>query len=191
MRLFIKNMVCNRCKMVVKSQLEQLNLHPLDVALGEVVLEEKELSRDQLSEFSNSLQALGFELIDDRRSRLIEQIKTFIIDVVHHGEKQPNHTFSQLISNHLHHEYSYLSKLFSEVEGITIEQYVISQKIEKVKELLIYGELSLSQIAFELGYSSTAHLSNQFKKLTGLTPSAFRQMGWQSRKELDAVGKEK
>jgi AraC-like DNA-binding protein len=177
--------------MVVTAELEKLGLHPVTVLLGEAVVEEKELSKEQLNELSGNLKAVGFELIDDKRSKLIEGIKTFIIDIVHNKEEQPQKNFSELISKHLHHDYSYLSNLFSEVEGITIEQYIINQKIEKVKELLLYGELSLSQIAIELGYSSTAHLSNQFKKLTGLTPSSFKQIGLRSRQSLDEVGNKK
>ena len=184
-------MVCHRCKMAVRTELEKLNLHPVNIELGEVLLEEKELNSDQQNDISNALKKIGFELIDDRRSKLIEQIKTFVINTIHYRDEQPKKNFSELLSQHLHHDYSYLSNLFSQVEGITIEQFVINQKIEKVKELLMYDELSLSQIAFELGYSSTAHLSSQFKKLTGLNPSKFKQMGAQSRKSLDEVGKPK
>jgi len=173
--------------MVVKTELEKLNLHPITIGLGEVVLEEKELGKEQQSNLSNALHVVGFELIDDRKSKLIEQIKTFVIDTVHYQEKQPNKNYSQLLSQHLQHDYSYLSNLFSGVEGITIEQFIIHQKIEKVKELLIYDELSLSQIAFTLGYSSTAHLSSQFKKVTGLTPSHFKQVGRHKRNPLDKV----
>jgi AraC-like DNA-binding protein len=177
--------------MVVEAELEKLNLHPLNVALGEVTIEEKQLSQQQLNNVSEVLKTAGFELIDDRRSRMIEQIKAFIIDAVHYKDEQPTKNYSELLSQHLHHDYSYLSNLFSATEGITIEQYIINQKIEKVKELLKYDELSLSQIALQLGYSSTAHLSAQFKKLTGLTPSKFKQMGAESRKSLDDVGKQK
>jgi AraC family transcriptional regulator len=175
--------------MVVNAELEKLNLHPVNIALGEVVIEEKELSKEQQSSLSNALKAVGFELIDDRKSKLIEQIKNFIINTIHYKDEQPKKKYSELLSQHLHHDYSHLSNLFSQVEGITIEQYIINQKIEKVKELLLYNELSLSQIALQLDYSSTAHLSAQFKKLTGLTPSQFKQMGRQSRKSLDDVGK--
>jgi AraC family transcriptional regulator len=189
MLLFIKNMVCYRCKMVVKAELEKLDLHPVSIDLGEVVIEEKSLGDDQMGMLASAMQAVGFELIDDKRSKLIEQIKSFIINIIHHQDEQPEQNFSELLSKNLHHDYSYLSKLFSEVEGITIEQYIIHQRIEKVKELLMYGEDSLSQIALQLGYSSTAHLSNQFKKLTGLTPSQFKQMG--KRKPLDEVGRKK
>lgn len=191
MHLYIKNMVCHRCKMVVKAALESLGLHPLVVELGEVVIEEKELTKKQQDKLSDVLKAVGFQIIDDKRSKLIEQIKTFIIDAIHYKEELPKKNFSELIAKHLHHDYSYLSNLFSEVEGITIELYIINQRIEKVKELLMYGELSLSQIAFDLGYSSTAHLSNQFKKFTGLTPSKFKKMGRHSRQSLDDVGSQK
>ena len=175
--------------MVVKAELEKLDLHPLNINLGEVVIEEKYLSKEKKEAVFNSLSLVGFELIDDKRSKLIEEIKTFIIDIVHYKDEQPALKYSQLLSQHLHHDYSYLSNLFSEVEGITIEQYIINQKIEKVKELLMYNELSLSQIAVQLAYSSTAHLSSQFKKLTGLTPSQFKQLNERSRKSLDEVGK--
>lgn len=188
-RLHIKNMVCQRCKMVVESSLRQLNLHPVSVMLGEVVLEEKSLSEKKTALLRTTLEEAGFELMDDKKSQLLEQIRTFIIETVHYKEEPSQLKFSQLLSQHLHHDYSYLSKLFSEVEGITIEQYLIHQKIEKAKELLHYNELPLSQIAFDLGYSSTAHLSAQFKKITGLTPTQFKQMGTHSRRPLDKVGK--
>ena len=191
MLLRIKNMVCPRCKTAVKTELEKLHLHPVTIALGEVTIEESALSSDQLNNLSDALLAAGFELLDDKRSKLIEQVKTFIINTVHYSEEQPQKNYSQLLSQHLHHDYSYISNLFSEVEGITIEQYIIYQKIEKVKELLTYDELSLSQIAFQLGYSSTAHLSTQFKKFTGSTPSQFKQLRIQNRKPLNEVGNKK
>jgi AraC family transcriptional regulator len=182
-------MVCHRCKLVVRAELEKLGLHPVTINLGEALLEEKQLTGGQLQALSKALQAVGFELIDDKRSKLIEQVKTFLIDTIHYRDEQPLKKFSELLSQHLHHDYSYISNLFSEVEGITIEQYIITQKIEKVKELLMYDELSLSQIAFKLGYSSTAHLSAQFKKITGLNPSKFREMGVRGRMSLDQAGR--
>jgi len=184
-------MVCRRCKMVVESELQKSGLHPLNVSLGEAVIEEKSLTNEHRHQLNEALKTVGFELIDDKRSRLIEKIKNFVINSIHHKEEQPEKKFSELLSQQLHHDYSYLSKLFSEVEGITIEQYIITQKIEKVKELLLYDELSLSEIAFQLGYSSTAHLSAQFKKFTGFTPSQFKRMGVQSRKALDEAGSKK
>lgn len=180
-------MVCHRCKMVVKSELEKLNLRPVTITLGEVMIEEKELAKDRLKKLSAALTAIGFELIDDKKSKLIEQIKTFVIETVHYKDEQPKKNYSEMLSHNLHHDYSHLSNLFSQVEGITIEQYIINQKIEKVKELITYDELSLSEIAYKLGYSSVAHLSNQFKKITGLTPSHFKQIGQNKRKALDKV----
>lgn len=184
-------MVCHRCKMFVKHELEKLQLHPLSINLGEVLIEEKQLNAEQLRQLSTSLNQAGFELIDDKRSKLIEQIKTFIIDIVHYNKETSDKKLSNLLSQHLHHDYSYISNLFSEVEGITIEQFVIGQKIEKVKELLTYDELSLSQIAMELNYSSTAYLSNQFKRVTGLTPSQFKQAAFKHRHPLDQVNNKK
>jgi AraC-like DNA-binding protein len=182
-------MVCPRCKLAVKEALEKLDLHPVSISLGEVIIEEKKLSSQQEKELSNVLKTVGFEIMNDRQSKLLEQIKTLIIDTIHYKEEQTNRKFSGLISQHLHHDYSYLSKLFSEVEGITIEQYIIQQKIEKVKELLIYNELTLSQIALNMDYSSTAHLSSQFKKLTGFTPTQFKKIGVKERKPLNEVGR--
>lgn len=188
MKLYIRNMVCHRCKLAVEGILRQLKLHPVSILLGEAVLEEKSLTKEQIGILAGRLQELGFELIDDKRSKLIEQIKTYIINLVHYNEERPAKKISQLLSTRLHHDYSYLSKLFSEVEGMTIEQFVINQRIEKVKELLIYDESSLSDIAFQLGYSSAAHLSNQFKKFTGMTPSHFKKEGTQARQSLDKAG---
>lgn len=183
-------MVCNRCRMVVKDELEKSGLHPLSVSLGEVSLQEDSLNEEQLTGLSASLQQLGFELIDDRKARTIEKIKNAVIQLVHHSEEQTKLKYSEYIAGELHYDYPYLSKLFSEVEGITIEHYIIAQKIEKVKELLVYDELTLSEIAYKLGYSSVAHLSAQFKKVTGLTPSFYKNKGSNDRKPLDAVGKQ-
>ena len=182
-------MVCHRCKMAVEATLEKLHLHPVSVALGEVVIEEKSLPAKKTEALKTELSGLGFELMDDKKSKLMEQIKNFIIESVHYSSEPSNTNFSHLLARHTGYDYSYLSKLFSEVEGITIEQYLIRQKIEKVKELLLYDEIPLSQIAFDLGYSSTAHLSAQFKKMTGLTPTQFKQMGVHSRRSLDDIGK--
>ena len=185
-KLYIKNMVCDRCKMVVKSELEKLGLKALNVDLGEVRLD-KPLDEQQKSTIKNRLAPLGFELIDDKKSRLIEQIKTLIIELVHYNNSDLKTNLSDYLSDKLHHDYNYISNLFSEIEGTTIEKYFIAQKIEKVKELLVYDELSLNEIAFRLNYSSTAHLSNQFKKVTGLTPSHFKQIKTSKRKPLDKV----
>lgn len=180
-------MVCYRCKLAVESELKKLGLHPLNIELGEVVIKEDILNEEQQRQLTDNLQQLGFELLDDKRKKIIEQIKTLIIQSVHYNKEQSAKNYSTYISQNLHHDYSYLSKLFSETEGITIEQYVINQKIEKVKELLVYDEKSLSEIAFETGYSSVAHLSAQFKKVTGQTPSVFKQSGIHHRKTLDAI----
>lgn len=168
-------MVCSRCKMVVKNELLRMNLHPSVVELGEVHISE-ELTAEQKKQLNHNLLSFGFELIDDKKSRLIEKIKNAIVDLVHYSEKQPRANLSEYISHKLHHDYNYLSNLFSEVEGTTIEQYFIAQKIERVKELLVYDELSLSEIAVMMNYSGVAHLSKQFKKTTGLTPSHFKQL---------------
>lgn len=168
-------MVCNRCKMVVQNELTKVGLYTLHIELGEVEVSE-DVSVTQKKQLNQNLQSLGFELIDDKKSRLIEKIKNEIIKLVHHNQEQPKINFSEHISSRLLHDYNYLSNLFSDVEGTTIEQYFISQKIERVKELLVYDELSLSEISVILNYSSVPHLSRQFKKVTGLTPSHFKQL---------------
>lgn len=177
-------MVCNRCKMVVKSSLEKLGLHPLNVNLGIVELQEKDIAHIK-SQLITELKNYGFDLLDNKKSQTIEQIKTLIIDVVQNKNNDINITLSELLATKLYTEYSTLSHLFSEVEGITIERYYILQKIEKVKELLMYDELSLSEISNQLNYSSVAYLSNQFKKETGLTPSHFKKLGVLKRKSLE------
>ena len=185
-KLYIKNMVCDRCKMVVKSELEKLGINPSKIDLGEVTLD-KPIGQTLKQQVKSILSTLGFELIDDKRSRLIEQIKTLIIELVHYNNNELKINLSDYLSQKLHHEYNYISNLFSEVEGTTIEKYFIAQKIERVKELLVYDELTLSEIAFRLNYSSTAHLSSQFKKVTGLTPSHFKEIKASKRKPLDKV----
>ncbi|MGV3685078.1 MAG: helix-turn-helix domain-containing protein [Daejeonella sp.] len=174
--IHIKNMVCNRCIAAVRTELIALGLHPLIVEMGVVGLKENELDEGIRSKLANRLNELGFELLDNSRTRLIEQIKNLIIEKVHRSDTLDEKVnWSKLISDQLFHEYNYLSALFSSVEGLTLEQYIIRQKIEKVKELLFYDELSLGKIADKLGYSSIAHLSAQFKKITGQTPSQFKK----------------
>jgi AraC family transcriptional regulator len=188
--LFIKNMVCTRCIMVVKQELERHGLHPEKVALGEVTIAEDELSDEQQNKLDAALVNLGFERIDDRKARLIESIKNKVISLVHHAnDVHLKFNWSTVLAEELHYEYNYLSNLFSGVEGITLEQYIIRQKIERVKELLFYDELSLSEIAGRLGYSSVAHLSSQFKKVTGFTPSEMKKSRNidQNRKPLDSI----
>lgn len=184
--LFIKNMVCDRCIMVVQNELDKLGLDVKTIRLGEVVLE-KEPAAGEKEQLRDVLLSLGFKLIDDKKSRIIEKIKTIIIELVHHQDNDAKTNLSAVLSAGLQHDYNYLSNLFSEVEGTTIEKYFIAQKIERVKELLVYDELSLSEIAFRLNYSSVAYLSNQFKKVTGLTPSHFKQIREDKRKPLDKV----
>jgi YesN/AraC family two-component response regulator len=188
--LFIKNMVCNRCVMVVQQELERQGLHPQQVSLGEVIIEENELNQAQQDKLDAALVSLGFERIDDRKARLIESIKSKVIQMIHHADKVDlKFNWSSVLSEELHYEYNYLSSLFSSVEGITLEQYIIRQKIEKVKELLFYDELNLSEIANRLGYSSVAHLSTQFKKITGFTPSEMKKSRDinHNRKPLDSI----
>lgn len=187
MNLYIKNMVCQRCKQAVENELKKLKLHPLKIELGEAIIKEDDISKEIIQQLAVNLQQSGFELLDNKKQKLIEQIKTFIIKEIHYNDEHASKNYSDLIAGNLHHDYSYLSKLFSETEGITIEQYIIRQKIEKVKEMLTYDEKSLNEIALDLGYSSTAHLSSQFKKITGLTPTAFKQCGIHHRKTLDKV----
>lgn len=185
--VFIRNMVCRRCIMAVQNELDKLGVPVKDIRLGEVTLE-KPLTPEERTQFGKSLNRLGFEIIDDKKSRLIEQIKSLIIGLVHHQDNSDSkENLSEQLSSTLQHDYSYLSNLFSAIEGTTIEKYYIAQKIEKVKELLVYDELTLSEIADSLHYSSVAHLSNQFKKVTGLTPGHFRQIGMERRKPLDQV----
>lgn len=191
MKLYIKNMVCNRCVMAVEQEFRKAGLHPEKVSLGEVTLHEESLPMEQLTHLDNALQALGFERIDDRKARLIEGIKKKIIQLIHHSESvDRKYNWSKILADEMHYEYNYLSNLFSSVEGITLEQYIIRQKIEKAKELLFYDELNLSEIANQLGYSSVAHLSAQFKKVTGLTPSELKKSRDMDkvRKPLDSVG---
>jgi len=176
--------------MAVDQEFKKLDLHPEKISLGEVQLREDHLPEDKLNQLDSALLNLGFERIDDRKARLIESIKNKVISLVHYSD-QKNRTlnWSTLLAEALHHDYNYLSSLFSSVEGITLEQYIIRQKIERAKELLFYGELNLSEIANALGYSSVAHLSSQFKKITGLTPSELkksRSLG-PSRKPIDSV----
>jgi AraC family transcriptional regulator len=183
-------MVCNRCIMAVKQELDRQGLHPNKVTLGEVVIAENELTDGQQNKLDAALVKLGFERIDDSKARLIEAIKNKVIQVIHHTNKiDLKVNWSSVLSEEFHYEYNYLSNLFSSVEGITLEQYIIRQKIEKVKELLFYDELNLSEIADRLGYSSVAHLSAQFKKVTGFTPSEMKKARDidENRKPLDCI----
>ncbi|WP_300729015.1 AraC family transcriptional regulator [uncultured Bacteroides sp.] len=184
--LYIKNMVCNRCIMVVDDLLKQAGLSPLHIELGKAVIN-SELNDTEREKLRDSLERVGFELIDSKRQRLIEQIKQEIIQLVHYRNSDLKVNLSDYLADKCRTDYSSLSKLFSETTGITIEKYFINQKIERVKELLVYDELSLNEIAESLNYSSTAHLSSQFKSVTGITPSQFKKQKIQHRKPLDEI----
>jgi AraC-like DNA-binding protein len=179
-------MVSNRCKMVVKEELKKLGLHFMVVDLGEVDVMET-LTISQCQELKAALQNSGLELMDDRRAVLIEKIKNAIIEMVHHSDELIKVNFSDYLSEKLNHDYTYLSNLFSEVQGTTIAQFIISHKIERIKELIIYDELNITEIAQKMNYSSVAHLSNQFKKATGLTPSHFKQLKDRRRSPIEEI----
>lgn len=176
MKIYVKNMVCDRCVMAVANLLEESGINFKSVTLGEVELEQNSLSSQEHDKLSEDLTKIGFELIDDKKSRLIENIKTNIIELVHRQSGQTVHKLSVVLAEALNYDYNYLSNLFSSIEGITIEHYYIQQRIERAKELLVYNELTLSEIANQMGYSSVAYLSSQFKKITGLTPSQFKKL---------------
>ncbi len=185
-KLFVKNMVCNRCISVVRQEFEKAGLKPIDVKLGEIELAQP-LSADQLQQVGAALRGHGFEILDDQKQKLIERVKNVLIEKIQSGEIEEHFIISEYLANILHKEYSQVSRLFSEVEGLTLEQFFILQKIEKVKEWLAYDELTLSEIAWKLGYSSVAHLSSQFKKVTGFTPSHIKKHGSANRKSLDNI----
>lgn len=186
MFLYVKNMVCDRCIMAVRQELENLGLAYQHIQLGEIELASQP-SAAQLKAFSAKLSAIGFELLDDKKARIVEKIKTSIVSLIHRSDDDLNLKLSALLEEKLGLDYPYLSSLFSSVEGITIEKYTILQRIEKVKELLVYDELSLAGIADQLGYSSVQHLSQQFKKVTGLTASEFRKLKEKNRRPLDKI----
>ncbi len=177
-------MVCIRCQMVVKAELEKLHLRYLDVKIGEIILFE-DISSEQLKLLDNALRKSGLELMDNKKKILVEKIKSLIIELVHYTDEQIKVNLSIFLSERLNHDYTYLANLFSEVKGITIEKFYLLHKIEKVKELIVYDQLNLTEIAEKLHYSSVAHLSNQFKKITGLTPSHFKKLKNKRRKTLE------
>lgn len=184
--LYVKNMVCNRCIQVVKEELSQLGIAAQDVQLGEVRLTEP-VSVDKLTKVSEVFAKRGFEILEDSNSKLIEQIKTTIIDLVHNPEVVINQNVSNYLEDQVGRDYSYLSNLFSSVENITIERYLILQKVEKIKELLIYDELTLNEISYKMNYSSVQYLSGQFRKVTGMSPSEFKKLTKKERLSLDMV----
>ena len=186
MKIYLKNMVSIRCKMIVKSEIERMGLHHSCVVLGEATINE-ELSHAQWEVLDTNLREYGIELLEDKKSILIEKIKNIIIEQVHYAEEPLKINLSQLISDTLHHDYTYLANLFSSTQGITIEHFYIQHRIERVKELLIYDEFNITEIAEIMHYSSVAHLSNQFKKMTGLSPSFFKKLKDQKRTSLEDI----
>lgn len=185
-KVYVKNMVCPRCISAVKALLDNLDIPFLSVRLGEINLPEP-ISDLKSTEFSKELENLGFALVSDRKSRLIAQMKKLVIDKIHYSKDPVPYKWADLVSDALKLDYKYLSALFSSVESITFEQYIINQKIERVKELMIYDELNLSEISYQLNYSSVAYLSNQFRKIMGMTPTQFKSSQLQNRKALDAI----
>jgi AraC-like DNA-binding protein len=180
-------MVSNRCKLAVKEALKKLGLHYIVVELGEVEIMET-LSQEQRDLLIIALHCSGLELMDDKRAILIEKIKNAIIEMVHHSDEIIKINFSDFISKKLNHDYTYLANLFSEIQGTTIEQFMISHKVERIKELIIYDELSITEIAWKMNYSSVAHLSNQFKKVTGLSPTHFKMLKEKRRSPIEEIG---
>ena len=184
--IHIKNMVCPRCISAVSNILQELTIPYSTIKLGEVELTTT-LSKETKNIFSRALQDSGFSLINNRKSQLIEQMKTLVVDKIYHSTDELNIKWADYLSEKLHLDYKYLSSLFSSVESITFEQYIINQKIERIKELIVYDELTLSEIAHTLNYSSVAYLSNQFKKVTGMTPTQFKKSVDKNRKSLDEI----
>lgn len=186
MELHIKNMVSNRCKLIVKSELEKLELHYTSINLGVAEITE-DVPPEKITLLDFNLKKSGLSLIEDKKGMLVEKIKNVIIELVHYSEDQIKVNFSDYLSEKLKYDYTYLANLFSEHQGITIEHYFLNHKIERVKELLIYDELNITEIAYRMHYSSVAHLSNQFKKITGLTPSHYKHLKAKKRIPLEKV----
>jgi AraC-like DNA-binding protein len=187
LKLFIKYMVSNQCKIAVKAELKKLGLHFIVADLGEFEIME-EISAKEREDLRVALLCAGFELMDDKRAVLIERIINVIIEMVHHTSEMIKVNFSDYLSEKLNHDYTYLSNMFSEVKGITIQQFIIIHKVERIKELLMYDELNLTEISYLLNYSSVAHLSNQFKKITGLSPSHFKLLKDKRRIPIEDIG---
>ena len=187
MKLYIKYMVSLRCKMVVRAELAKLGLHCIALDLGVVDILE-DITDTQYTELKYNLLESGLEILDDKKTILIERIKNVIVDMIHYNDTMPtNVNYSDYLSEKLHYDYTYLSNVFSLVKGITIQQYIIINKIERVKELLLYDELTLTEISYQLHYSSVAHLSNQFKAITGLSPSFYKKLQQKRRESLENV----
>jgi AraC-like DNA-binding protein len=186
MKLVIKNMVSLRCILLVKAELNRLEIPFDDVRLGEVELSES-IPATKFQQLQLSLMQAGLEIINDRKTILVEKVKTLVVEMIHHKEELPRENYSRYISQKLNQNYTYLANIFSESQGITIEHFIIGHKIEKVKELMLYNELSLTEISYRLNYSSVAHLSTQFKKVTGMTPTAYKQMQHKLRNSLENI----
>lgn len=186
MKLFIKYMVSVRCKMMVKEALKKMGLHFVVIDLGEVEIMEN-LTETQRLELKTILFKSGLELMDNKKAMLIERIKNVIVEMVHHTDELIKFNFSDYLSEKLQYDYTYLANLFSEVQGTTIEKFIISHKVERIKELIIYGEWNISEIAYRMNYSSVAHLSSQFKKVTGLSPSHFKQLKNKRRSPIENI----
>lgn len=181
-------MVCTRCKMTVEAELKHQGFHPKSVALGEVEIEE-ELTDIQRKALDDALAQYGFSLINDRKGRIVERVKTLIVELIQESNSDLKQNLSTYLSDKFNLDYTYLSSLYTQIEGSTIEQFYITQRIEKVKELLVYDELSLSEIADRLNYSSVAYLSSQFRRVVGLTPSHFKKVKSDKRIPIDQLGK--
>lgn len=186
MKLLIQNMVSLRCKLLVKAELEKIGLPYQSIELGEVILQQP-ITSSQKIELTKALHKWGLEIMDDKNIIIIEKIKNIIVEMVHYSDEPPNVKFSVFLSEKMHKDYHFLSELFSKHKGITIEHYIILHKIERIKELIMYDQLNLSEIAFKLHYSSAAHLSHQFKKVTGLTPSFFKSIQKKNRINLEDI----
>ncbi len=175
MKLYVRNMACLSCKVVVKEALEELKIEPVKVELGEIETR-KELSNNEMQQLNNKIKKVGLELLENKQGMIIEKIRKVVVDYVYHTEEKIIKNFSDYLSEKLNYNYTYLANLFSEVEASTIEQYVIAMKIERIKELIMFEDMTLTEISYKLHYSSVAHLSSQFKKVTGLTPTHFKQL---------------
>ena len=186
MKLYIKYMVSLRCKMIVKQELRKLGLHEIYIDLGMVEIREQ-INEEQLDQLRSNLLCYGLELMEDKKSILIDKIKNVIIEMIHYSDDLPKVNYSDYISDKLKYDYTYLSNIFSEVKGITIQYFIIIHKIEMVKELMLYGQLNLSEISYKLHYSSVAHLSNQFKKITGLSPSFYKKLKQKRTANLEQI----
>ncbi|MCC1483605.1 helix-turn-helix domain-containing protein [Winogradskyella immobilis] len=184
MKLYIKYMVSLRCKLMVKYELEKLGLHYTSIELGMIEIKEN-ITNGLKQELKSNLALSGLELLDNKKSILIDKIKNVIIEMIHYSDEVPKTNYSDIISEKLNYDYTYLSNIFSEVKGITIQHFIIKHKIEKAKELILYDELNLTEIAYRLNYSSVAHLSNQFKKVTGQSPSFYKKIGKKRKYNLE------